>query len=833
MRRLFLAPLVAVLSACPPPVDTGADGGGAIVVGPEGGNFVREGALIEIPANALSTEAIITVEVIDDDQAIGTVPNRKRISYGYRFRPTTLVFNEPVTITLPWLEDRIPSKGIDTATFDMRRRTGDDPYLQLPSPNALPDLKVVRATTDSLGLFWITSPLKPAVSEVKLTPEEAFLQVGGTQQFSAEVTDPAGTPLPDVEVKWSIVPARVASVDETGLVTALDPGTATLTVTAGDALIQANVFVVGTTVGPTSFIHENPFPTGNDLYGGAIANGHAFFVGSNATVLSRDPQNAWARHFSTPAVTLRDVGGSFPAGAVAVGTSGNTGILVEMVDPGMPPVVKVLQTVEPIALWFDGTHGMGVGRGNDVVVRRNGEWITDYSPSFETLLDVIGDGQGGYVTVGARGSVYQYDPAKMTWDSLYQTQLNVLLTGGVITQVNGSDIWAIGGNKLWHFQGAGWTALNLPATPVLEDLTAIGQIDGRIIVAGHNGSTPHLLVYEPSMSGGTWTSQALRPRQLIRGIFGSGADGYAVGDLGAVWQYAAGTFTEVSSGFYGDVADVYATEGMTVAAVNECANAACTFNIGKVVQRTASGSWQELGFQPFNGTLFSVAVKSPTEVYAGGEGSIWRYNGQSWTPQFLSGLPFFDLAVCTDTVWAVGGGGAVFSGTMNLSPRAPVTTEDLHAIHCQDDNEIWIGGDEVLIRWPKGASKGTFVVDQAVNHALYRAVWTPAAGEAYAFGEARYGTYWNTQNLRVYDAPGGLLPEAISGMWGSSVDNLYALGFTVNPLTFGYAVRFNGAQWSLVDTGAQRNPTAIHGYGTNDIFIGTEGGGLLRAVPAE
>lgn len=824
MQRLLWVPVFLALAGCPPVVDTGVDGGGVIVVGPEGGKFIREGVYIDIPRGAVGSETSITVEVVDDDVITRPVTGRKRISYGYVFRPTALVFKEPVTIGARWLEDRIPAAGIDPATFDMRRATKDDPFTQLPSPDSLPTEQVVTARSDRLGAFWITSPLKPAVSEISLTPDQATLRVGETVAFTAKVTDPAGNELPEVQIKWSIVAPRVASVKD-GLVEALAPGIATLTAQAGDVVKTATISVVGTTVGPQTFLHENPFPTGNDLHGGALSGGTAFFVGANGTVLARS-QDGWSRLYSTPAVTLTGIGGSFPAGAVAVGTSGNSGVLVELKDPAMAPTVQIFPSALPRALAFDGTHGMAVGSGNDVIVRRNGAWEVVYSPSFETLTDVKGNGAGGFVTVGNRGSIYLFDPVTGTWDSLYDTQLNVLLVDGVLTDATGTEGWAIGANKLWHFEAAGWTAINLPASPVLDGLTAIGVLGGNVVVAGRQQNQPYLLVFAPDgMGGGAWTSQALRPGQLIRDIFGSGAEGYAVGDFGSVWQYGMGTFTEVSRGFYGDVADVFATSAVQVAAVNECATADCTARSGKVMLRSATGAWEELGFQPFTGPLFSVAAKGPTDVFAGGEGVVWHYDGMSWTPQFFSGAPINGMAVCGNDVWAVGAGGGVYKGAgATLTAQNALGGNDLYAVHCQSASEVWIAGDQALFR------NRTAVNDMDVTHALYRAVWTPAGNEVYGFGEDSFGTYWDTANLNVINQPGGTHPEVVTGLWGSSVDNLYAVAWTVNPLTFGYGLRFNGAQWSLVDTGAQRNPTSIHGYSATDIFIGTEGGGILKGV---
>lgn len=824
--RLLLLPLAAALSACPPPIDTGADGG-MIFVGPEGGIFVREGAVIEIPKGALDAEAQISVTPMDE--GIPEVPGRKRVSLGYRFSPSGIVFNEPVKLALPYLEERVPP-GVEPDTFDMRRRSGEDPYLQLPGGAAHADVKAFEARTDRLGLFWVTSPEQAAVSKLTLEPTEITLRVGEKQKFTATVTDPAGNPLP-VPVTWSVVAPRIATVDQDGLLTATGPGRATLTASAGPQSATAEVRVVGDTEGPKTFLHDNPFPTGNDLHGGVIAQGTAFFVGGNATVLSVSPTDDWSRHFSEPGVTLKAIAGTSPSNAVAVGVAGTSGVLVEVT--GTTAKATPFPTVEPRALWFDGTHGMAVGYGNDVLVRRSGAWVTEYSPSVETLLSVIGDGQGGFTTVGSRGSLYRFDPVTQTWNSLYQTQLSVLLTAATLVSPTG-EAWAVGGNKLWRFDGGAWTAINLPSSPTLDELTAVAEVDGKVVIGGRELKSGHLLIFDPA--GATWTVSPLRGPQIIRGIFSEGAVGYAVGDYGAVWKYSGGTFTEVSHGFYGNVVDVAVAGDVVVAAVNECTNAACTNRKGKVMLRTAPFTWVELGgsAQPFTGPLLSITARSATDVVVGDHAAMFYWDGTGWWPVAVSGGtggPFNDVQFCGTSLWATGGSAVMYRGTNSQSVKAFQTlgNKPLQAVHCASDSQIWAVGEESL--WEKnGADKFLARVSNKVQHAAWYGVWSPGTGEAWAFGDSRYGVYWNTRDLVAIMAPGGILPEILTGVWGSSVDNLYTVGYTVTPLAFGYGVRFDGANWSVIDAGSQRKVNAISGSSATNVWLGSDGGGVLRGI---
>jgi hypothetical protein len=848
MRRLWLLPLVAALTACPH-IDTGADGGGPINVDSSGGIFVRDGAVIQIPSGAVSSPQ--TIFVTTTDTGIPDVPGRTRISLGYRFTPSSITFQDAVTITLPYLPARLPNTGIDPNSYDMRLNTAASPYEQLIGATTDTTHQVVSANADGLGLFWITCPSNPAVSSLTLQPTSAFLQVGQTQQFTATVTGPTGNPLPNVTVDWSIVPPRAASVDG-GLVKALAPGNATLTATVGQQTATAPVLIQGNTPGPLSFIHDNPFPTGNDLFGGTTSGSGALMAGGNGTVLSVDGTGTWARLYSQPLVTLHSAAGT-SANGVAVGTgvdsSGNpAGVVVQW--GAATPSVSVFPTSQPQALWFDGTHGMAAGTGNDVLVLEDGGWTTAYSPSIETLLSVVGDGDGGFVTVGDRGSIYRFDPATLTWNSLYQNQLSVRLDGAFLVDATGGEAWGVGGNKLWHFLGSAWQALNLPGAPSLTETTAIGPIAGQIAVAGDqllpNFLTQgYLLLYSPSTGvsdGGldagppsTWSSQTVRGPQIIRGIIGGGSTGYAVGDLGAVWQYSDGGFAELSHGFYGTIADIAVVGSTPIAAVNDCVggDAGCTLLIGSVMIRTAPATWVPLGApQPFLGPVTTVAAASTGDVYVTADGLLYHFDGDAgagaWTPQVIPGGttgPIQDMELCGTELTAVGAQGTVYTGDGVLSAQGTVGGNDLYALNCPSPTDLWVAGDFSLFE------NGVLISSQTVNPAPWRAVWSPGPAEAYAFGLSPYGVYWDSANMNVVNAPGGLPPNAFTQMWGSSIDNLYLVGSAVLPVQTGYGVRFDGAQWTLIDIGAHHNATAVAGSSNLEVWAGTEGGGLLHGLP--
>lgn len=853
-RPLLLLPLALALAACPPPINL-PDGGddNTIIVGPEGGLFVRNGYGLDVPAGAFDSEQRIFVTIVDT--GIPEVPMRKRVSFGYRLSPANLVPKAPLTLWLPWDPERLVA-GVDKGTFDMRRQAGTEAYAALPGSKVITvPTDAVEAKTDKLGLFWVTSPTEPNIDRLELDPAEAQLRVGDTQQFTARVVSPTGEAV-DAPVTWSVAPARVGSVTDGGLFTALDPGIATVTARAGAQSVEAKVYVQGTTAGPITYAHENPFPTGNDLYGGAFAPAGlgTVYAGANGTVLVESAAGAFTRAFSTPAVTLKGVAGTSLTDAVAIGTTGTAGVLVEFKGTAQAPALRVFQPTaisDLSALWFDGTHGMGVGTGNEVVIRRGGAWVTEYHPSFETLLSVIGDGQGGFVVVGDLGSLYRWDPTRRVWDSLYDTRLAVKLDAAQLVDVATGEAWAVGGNRLWHFVGTGWVAENLPATPALEPATCLGLVDGRLVIGGQAklNVTPlpaskglvWIRSVTPVTDGGVpevaWTHQALRGLQVPRGLFSAGpasTDGRLVGDLGATWAWdpAQGRFVEKSRGFQGDVADLAVTDSDVFAAVNECTDVRCASRVGTVMHRGANG-FEPLGTLPTAGPVRAIVARSNTEVIVATPNTVALWDGAAWTTVPVGGLqgPINDLQWCGSDLWAAGEGGTVYKGnTALLNSAGALTSAALKALFCRSSEEVWVAGDGYLAARP-AQGPWTPKENADVNQADWRAVWSPGLDEGFAYGDARFGVYWDTRTLLLQEATGPIAVDVSTALWGTSIDNLYMAGLASLPSAFGFLLRFDGINWSLVDSGAQRKGTALTGRSATEIWLGTEGGGVLKAVP--
>jgi hypothetical protein len=267
--------------------------------------------------------------------------------------------------------------------------------------------------------------------------------------------------------------------------------------------------------------------------------------------------------------------------------------------------------------------------------------------------------------------------------------------------------------------------------------------------------------------------------------------------------------------------------------VNECIDQPfCTVFAPSVYHRASPGSFQLLGSsQPFGGNATAITAKGSNNVVLATEAGVFFWDGSSWNATSITASsPISAVRYCGSMLYAVDTSGVWYSGTSSVLTRKPaITLSPLRALHCPNDMVEWTAGDGVLFE-QDGAGGWMERSSMSVNQAPWLAVWSPGPGEAWAFGAASYGVYWNTEDLILIDSPGGVQPDRINGMWGSTVDNLYAVGVVSQPFSFGMGVRFDGAQWTLIDTGSQRELLSIDGAAPLNVWLGSKGGGILRGV---
>ena len=97
--------------------------------------------------------------------------------------------------------------------------------------------------------------VRQIVNSVSISPPSFTLYVGGAAQLIASAADSNGVSVPDVRYAWSSSNVTVASVDQSGRVTGLTPGSATITAEADGARGASSVEVQ---LGPAGHLGRKP-----------------------------------------------------------------------------------------------------------------------------------------------------------------------------------------------------------------------------------------------------------------------------------------------------------------------------------------------------------------------------------------------------------------------------------------------------------------------------------------------------------------------------------------------------------------------------------------------
>ncbi|MFQ5550579.1 MAG: Ig domain-containing protein, partial [Gemmatimonadales bacterium] len=189
----------------------------------------------------------------------------------------------------------------------------------------------ITASSGSVsGVSQVT--VDPAASTIVVTPGDAQLSSLGDQvRLSATVLDDNGNPVGDATVTWSSSDETVATVNGTGLVTAIGNGSATITAASGGVSASSTVTVTqvaaSMAVGPSSLSfgalgdQSQLSAVVSDANGNAMVGASVTWSSSDVTVVTVSP---------TGLATAVD-NGSVSVTAVSGGVSGSSSITVSQV----------------------------------------------------------------------------------------------------------------------------------------------------------------------------------------------------------------------------------------------------------------------------------------------------------------------------------------------------------------------------------------------------------------------------------------------------------------------------------------------------------------------
>jgi uncharacterized protein YjdB len=158
-----------------------------------------------------------------------------------------------------------------------------------------PGSTTVTATSEGKTGTVSVTVTPPPVGSVTITPSTATVNVAFTTQLTATVRDVNGATVSGASVTWSTDSPLIATVSQTGVVTGLSPGTATITATSGGKSGTATITVQ---LAPVATVTVTP---------------------STLNLKNRDNQRT-----GTLTATLRDALGNVLTGRTVTWSSSNT-----------------------------------------------------------------------------------------------------------------------------------------------------------------------------------------------------------------------------------------------------------------------------------------------------------------------------------------------------------------------------------------------------------------------------------------------------------------------------------------------------------------------------
>jgi uncharacterized protein YjdB len=199
----------------------------------------------------------------------------------------------------------------------------------------------IRATSGGIAGTSVVTVTRIPVATVIITPPNAAVQIGETRPLTAAARDAAGNLLDGRVIVWSSSNDAVAAVSQSGVVTGVGSGIATITAAAPGAGVNGSTpaGTAGISVVPVPVARVTVVPPTATIVAGGFANlAVSLFDANGAPLTTTGRTVTWTT--SSPAIAT--VGGSGQVVAVAPGTAT---ITATVVTPGQTASVQGTATI--------------------------------------------------------------------------------------------------------------------------------------------------------------------------------------------------------------------------------------------------------------------------------------------------------------------------------------------------------------------------------------------------------------------------------------------------------------------------------------------------------
>jgi uncharacterized protein YjdB len=802
-------------------------------------------------------------------RAISTADPRARDSATVRVLAARQVSVTPATVQLATGETRMLDAQVAIEAGMSRDVTwrSDDPSVVMVATNGwitgvsqgsttVTAISVADTTRQGSALITVV----PVVRDVNVSPAAATMYLGDTRQFVASISaDPGVSPV----VLWRSSNPAVASVNNSGIVTALAAGSTIVTVLSqADTTQRASALVTVryapiVTITPTSVTLDPgqtrqfaavvqadvgvstavTWQSSNPSIATVSGTGLVTAVASGATVIVATSVADTSRS-AAAIVQVSSVVRSIAVTPASVSLSLNQQqqlVAAVTADPGLSTAVTWQTSDAAVASVSAAGVVTAIGFGSAQVTavavadttRRASATISvapqvlsvSVSPASASLQ--IGQSVQLTPSVAAQGGL----STAVTYRSSNPSVASVNFAGNVTAMGNGSaTVTVVSVADTTRRASAAITVSNSPPPPpppttrlatswsstrlggpLYEDVLSIDAIDAANAFAVN--SVGDIYRY----TSGTWALTASGASYGTRFLSVSGASTnavFAVGTNGVIVRFNGATWSTLASG----------TTRTLNAVFMESAGAGFIVGDNGTALRWNGANWSSLN-STTSETLTSVWSVGGVAWAVGDNGTIVRYNGAVFAPQnspsteALNGVYGTSLS----SVVAVGNYGEVlrYNGTAWTRVSDGSITADLYAVGggVANGGRMYIASDAGLLQLDGSqvSTAGTPYAPrlQSVSYDATGNVWT--GGQRGSVMRLASGA-WSTINLA---------PDLMD-VWTTAANNAWAVG------EFGFVYRWNGSSWSRQSTPTTATLTAVWGASSTEAFAGGENGTMLR-----
>ncbi len=438
----------------------------------------------------------------------------------------------------------------------------------MPLPRRAVPLAACAALLGALGACGGSEP-QPIPAEVSLnTATVALTALGQQQQLSASITDQDGNTLPPETASWSSSNPAVASVTQTGLVTAEGAGSAQVTASAGSASAAAQVSVTQTPAeiqkisgdgqtGPAGAELSSPLVVQvNDTGDNPIPNATVVFtvvqgegsVGSSSVTTGADGRAATTFTTGSISGSTQLVSASVPSTALSVSFTA-----VAAADPLSFNIgIRFLGTAtEAQRQAFNSARlrweEAVTGDLEDGLLQAAAGTCGADSPAVNQNIDDVLilvrlipiDGEGG--VLGGAGPCWIRDPSNLTIMGSMQfdtDDLEVMEADGILANVVLHEMGhVLGIGTLWELQGFLPDPSLPPGTSTdphftgPQAITAFDDVGGIAYIAG--AKVPVENTGGPGTADSHWRESVLND-ELLTGFIGTGSSPLSIVTLASL-----------------------------------------------------------------------------------------------------------------------------------------------------------------------------------------------------------------------------------------------------------------------------------------------------------